>query len=234
MTQVPAQYQAMVNDAAKQLGIPASVVAAQLYLESGWDPTIVSPTGAVGLAQFEPGTWASYGSGDPKNPVNAFAAYVKYMKYLLGLEHGDLSKALAAYNAGPGDLRAGAGYASTILKNAGTGDVTVSGGTSTGTSSGTSGTSGTTGTNAGWTDYINPFKYLDQLNPLNVVNDIASSILSVFKPIVDVFGEFYNGFVVAMKAVVWLVNPANWVRIIVGMVGTASLIVGLVFVAKAA
>lgn len=69
---------------------------------------------------------------------------------------------------------------------------------------------------------------------LNPLSGVADAINTVFGPISSAFAEFYQGFVVAMRAVVWLVNPANWVRIIAGIVGTASLIVGLVFVAKAA
>lgn len=116
---VPAQYQGLVNSAAAQLGIPAGVVAAQIELESGWNPQAVSPTGAQGLAQFEPGTWATYGSGSPFDPAAAFAAYVKYMGVLLRQE-GNLQNALAAYNAGPGNIAAGQGYANTILSRAGT------------------------------------------------------------------------------------------------------------------
>ena len=63
MTNVPAQYQGYVDHAAQVLGIPASVVAAQIGLESSWNPNAVSPAGAVGIAQFLPSTFASYGKG---------------------------------------------------------------------------------------------------------------------------------------------------------------------------
>jgi membrane-bound lytic murein transglycosylase B len=118
---VPAKYRQYVADAARALGIPASVVAAQIGLESAWNPNAKSPAGAEGIAQFMPGTFKEYGSGSPYNVDDAFAAYTAYMKQLLKTEGGDIRKALQAYNAGPGNLPAGAGYADTILKRAGSG-----------------------------------------------------------------------------------------------------------------
>jgi hypothetical protein len=116
---VPAQYNSLVNSAASQLGIPVAVVAAQINTESGFNPNAQSPAGAQGIAQFEPGTWASYGSGSPFNAIASFAAYVKYMSSLLRQENGNVRDALAAYNAGPGNLTAGYGYADSILSQAG-------------------------------------------------------------------------------------------------------------------
>lgn len=123
MTYVPIEYESLIQDAARKSGIPYDIVAAQIYHESGFNPGAISPTGAYGIAQFEPGTWAQFGEGSilhASDPRKAMAAYVKYMKYLMRIEHNDIQKALAAYNAGPGDLRAGMNYAVTILQNAGT------------------------------------------------------------------------------------------------------------------
>lgn len=139
MTAVPKQYQSYVTAAANATGLPESVVAAQIQLESSWNPNAVSPAGAEGIAQFEPGTFASYGTGSPFDVADAFAAYTKYMAALLKQEGGDVRKALEAYNAGPGNLKAGADYATNILDTAGTGDSTVSpGSTSTSSSSSSS------------------------------------------------------------------------------------------------
>lgn len=137
---VPAQYQSMVNNAAQQLGIPPAVVAAQIQIESGWNPNALSPTGAQGIAQFEPGTWATYGQGSPNDPTAAFAAYVKFMSVLLQQFGGNVTNALAAYNAGAGNIQAGMGYAHNILSLAGTGTVT---------STGVTGGGGTAGGGAG-------------------------------------------------------------------------------------
>lgn len=141
MVSVPGQYQGKVKWAAQQLGLPVAVVAAQINEESGFNPGALSPTGAQGIAQFEPGTWSSLGcAGSPDNPDSAFTCYVTYMHQLLAGQHGNVRNALAAYNAGPGDLAAGYGYADTILNNAGqnpglqagSGGFTGGGGTGTG------------------------------------------------------------------------------------------------------
>jgi Transglycosylase SLT domain len=118
---VPAQYQGIVNTAAQTTGLPVDVVAAQIQTESSWNPGAESPTGAQGIAQFEPGTWAMYGSGSPLDPTAAMAAYAKFMSVLLRQFNGNVRNALAAYNAGAGNLAAGYGYADKILAMAGTG-----------------------------------------------------------------------------------------------------------------
>lgn len=118
-TNVPDQYVTGIQNAAVQSGLPAPVVAAQINLESGFNPQAVSPTGAQGIAQFEPATWATWGSGSPFNVGDALTAYAKYMSSLLSQEKGSIEDALAAYNAGPGNLQAGMGYAQTILTRAG-------------------------------------------------------------------------------------------------------------------
>lgn len=124
---VPSQYKLYVTNAANTLGISPDIVAAQIQYESNWSTTAVSPAGAEGIAQFMPGTWKSYGSGSPFNAADAFAAYTKYMGVLLRQENGNIRNALAAYNAGPGNLKAGYGYADHILKVAGQGsDATAS------------------------------------------------------------------------------------------------------------
>lgn len=127
MTAVPAQYVDLLNAASSASGVPQPVAAAQIDYESSFNPNAVSPTGAQGIAQFEPYTWPGYGTGSAFDPANAFPAYGRYMKELLTTEHGDLRNALAAYNAGPGNLGAGYGYADHILSVAGTGNQTIAG-----------------------------------------------------------------------------------------------------------
>lgn len=126
---IPAQYQSYVDKAAKDTGLPRDIIAAQIQTESSWNPDAVSPAGAEGIAQFEPGTYASYGpkGGSPYNVADAFAAYTAYMKALLKQEGGSIRNALAAYNAGPGNLSAGYGYADSIMRLSGSGTTTVSG-----------------------------------------------------------------------------------------------------------
>jgi hypothetical protein len=124
VTVVPQEYQSLMQAAASATGIPVAVVDAQVNDESGFNPKAVSPTGAEGMFQFEPGTYdavaqqAGVQPGSEFNPADEEKAYVVYMSQLLQQEGGSLDKALEAYNAGPGDLAAGSGYASGILSAA--------------------------------------------------------------------------------------------------------------------
>lgn len=210
MTSVPSDYQSLISNAAQELGIPEAIVAAQIQLESDFNPNAISPTGAEGIAQFEPATWSEYGSGSPYNATDAMNAYVKYMKVLLNQENGSVLKALEAYNAGPGNLNAGESYADTILKNA-----------NQPTSLSVSGAASPTGSvqNAGWTSL---------LNPLNWPKDFGDLFKSSVSPIVDAFGAletFFNGLL-------WIVNPANWVRIFSGVAGIVLLALGIFCLVK--
>jgi cell wall-associated NlpC family hydrolase len=97
-----------------------SLLAAQLYQESGFNPTIVSPAGAVGIAQFMPGTWPNWslptdgdGKQDPRNPADAIPAAARYdcalAHQLSGIGGDATSNMLAAYNAGPGAVEQAGG-----------------------------------------------------------------------------------------------------------------------------
>lgn len=115
---VPNGWGPLVEKAAKDSGVPASVLAAQLEQESGWNPNARSVVGASGLAQFMPGTWPSYGNGgDPLNPADAIPAQGRFMGALMKQLDPIAKKAgqdpvrlaLAGYNAGPGAVEKYAG-----------------------------------------------------------------------------------------------------------------------------
>jgi hypothetical protein len=120
---IPAPYGGLVEAAASRCpGLPASVLAAQLQAESGFDPSAVSPAGAQGVAQFMPGTWAAWGvdgDGDgaasPFEPADAVPAQGALMCQLLGrarasgLPGEPVRLALAGYNAGWGAVLAHGG-----------------------------------------------------------------------------------------------------------------------------
>jgi hypothetical protein len=136
---VPVAYWGWVQSAAKGSGLPIGVVAAQIDDESGFQPGVTSPTGAEGIAQFEPGTYAAEGgTGSEYDPANELQPYIRLMGSLLKQYKGNIRDALAAYNAGSGDLAAGYGYADAILAKAGEPDTATAGG-GTGTSTSTSG-----------------------------------------------------------------------------------------------
>lgn len=110
---VPAAYQ----DAVQKWGalcpeISPPMLAAQLYQESGFDPKARSGVGAQGMAQFMPGTWATYGTdanGDGRkdvwDPYDAIASAAVYdcalAKDVSGVPGDPQANMLAAYNAGP-------------------------------------------------------------------------------------------------------------------------------------
>lgn len=145
MVTVPQQYVGQVKWAAQQLRIPEAVVAAQLNLESGFNPQATSNAGAQGIAQFEPGTWRDLRcGGSPFNAGAAFKCYVTYMHQLLTMSHGNVRQALAAYNAGPQNIAAGYGYADVILNAAHVNGGKVITGYGSGSQSSTSGSQGDT------------------------------------------------------------------------------------------
>ncbi|MET7299629.1 NlpC/P60 family protein [Embleya sp. NPDC005575] len=83
---VPAQYRSFVAETGKVCPeVTPTVVAAQIDQESGWRPAIVSPVGAVGLSQFMPGTWATWGGGAPQTDPRAnIMAQERYDCHLAG------------------------------------------------------------------------------------------------------------------------------------------------------
>lgn len=98
---VPARYRKAILAASLRTGVPATLLAAQLESESNFDPTAVSPAGALGIAQFMPSTAASRGLADPFDPFASIRAQAELMAELIR-EFGSARLALAAYNAGPG------------------------------------------------------------------------------------------------------------------------------------
>jgi hypothetical protein len=98
---VPAQYAPILSTAAQRWNVSATLLAAQLYAESNFNPFARSRAGALGIAQFMPGTAASYGLDDPFDPEQAINAQARMMRDLLR-QFGSVPLALAAYNAGPG------------------------------------------------------------------------------------------------------------------------------------
>lgn len=81
--------------------IPEAFLARLIWKESRFDPNAVSPKGAMGIAQFMPGTANLRGLDDPFNPHKAIAASASYLIDLRS-EFGNWGLAAAGYNAGPG------------------------------------------------------------------------------------------------------------------------------------
>lgn len=103
---VPARFRAPIARAASRWNVGPDLLAAQLLAESNFDPTAVSPAGAVGIAQFMPATAAGYGLRDRFDPEASIWAQARFMADLLATYDGSVALALAAYNAGPGAVDA--------------------------------------------------------------------------------------------------------------------------------
>jgi hypothetical protein len=102
---VPARFAPAITRAAQRWGVSATLLAAQLYAESNFNPFAVSGAGAQGIAQFMPGTAASLGLRDPFDASASIDAQAHLMHDLLA-RFASLPLALAAYNAGPGAVAA--------------------------------------------------------------------------------------------------------------------------------
>ncbi len=102
---VPPRFQDPIARAALRWNVPTSLLAAQLYAESNFNPFATSGAGAQGIAQFMPGTARAYGLRDAFDPEAAIDAQAHLMSDLLREFGGKVGLALAAYNAGPGAVR---------------------------------------------------------------------------------------------------------------------------------
>jgi soluble lytic murein transglycosylase-like protein len=96
----PHRLDRIVSAAAERHKIDPALVKAVISTESGWNPQAVSNKGAVGLMQLIPGTAQRYGVGNPFDPAQNVEGGTTYLKWLLDRYNGDLTKSLAAYNAG--------------------------------------------------------------------------------------------------------------------------------------
>lgn len=96
----PAEYEQLIRDCANKYGVSPSLVKAVIHAESGYNPNAVSSKGASGLMQLMPATAKSLKVADRFNPKDNVEGGVKYLRFLLDTFRGDVSLALAAYNAG--------------------------------------------------------------------------------------------------------------------------------------
>ena len=94
-------FGAEIDAAAQRYGIDPALLKGLIRQESGFDPAARSSAGAVGLTQLMPSTAASLGV-DPSDPAQAIDGGARYLRQQLDRFGGDASRALAAYNAGPG------------------------------------------------------------------------------------------------------------------------------------
>jgi soluble lytic murein transglycosylase-like protein len=96
---------ALAVAAARRHGLDPNLVLAVVGVESGFQPDAVSQKGAQGLMQLMPATARELGVIDALDPAQNLDGGTRYLRMLMARYGGDLGKALAAYNAGPGAVR---------------------------------------------------------------------------------------------------------------------------------
>lgn len=123
IVRVPHRYAAKVRELAQRFDLSENLIEALVWQESRWRESAVSHAGARGLAQLMPGTARDLGV-DPDDPLQNLEGGARYLREQLDRFDGNLEKALAAYNAGPGrvmradgipDIRETRDYVTAIL-----------------------------------------------------------------------------------------------------------------------
>lgn len=104
----PDQWRGRVAQLAAKYDISPTLLEALVWQESRWRPGAVSSAGARGLAQLMPGTARQMGV-NPDDPHANLEGGARYLRMQLDAFGGDVEKALAAYNAGPGRVQAAGG-----------------------------------------------------------------------------------------------------------------------------
>ena len=94
----------LVQDASQRNKVDAELILSVIRAESAFRTNAVSPRGAQGLMQLMPQTAAMLGVHDALDPAANVEGGTRYLRQLLDRYNNDLSKALAAYNAGPGPV----------------------------------------------------------------------------------------------------------------------------------
>jgi len=96
----PAEFEQLIKNCSDKYGVNSCLVKAVIHAESGYNPNAVSSKGASGLMQLMPATAKSLKVADRFNPKDNVEGGVKYLRFLLDTFRGDVSLAVAAYNAG--------------------------------------------------------------------------------------------------------------------------------------
>lgn len=98
-------YTSIIKQAAEKFNLPEKLISAVIKTESNFNNSVVSRSGAQGLMQLMPGTAKFLGVKDSFDPVQNITGGANYLRQMLNQFGGDTKLALAAYNAGPGNVK---------------------------------------------------------------------------------------------------------------------------------
>ncbi|WP_042471250.1 lytic transglycosylase domain-containing protein [Bacillus ndiopicus] len=99
------RFQDSITKAASTYNLPEKLIAAVMKQESNFNPEVVSTAGAVGLMQLMPGTAKYLGIQNPTDNEQNIMGGAQYLRQMLNQFGQNLETALAAYNAGPGNVK---------------------------------------------------------------------------------------------------------------------------------
>lgn len=99
------KYGPLISAAAEVFGLDESLLRAVVWQESRFREGVTSPKGAMGLMQLMPGTARGLGVVNAYDPIQNVAGGARHLRNLLRRYGGDVSMALAAYNAGEGSVQ---------------------------------------------------------------------------------------------------------------------------------
>lgn len=97
-------FDSMIRQAAQTHGISEGLIKAVMHTESGFNVNARSPVGALGLMQLMPATARRFNVSNAYDPQQNIMGGAKYLSWLLKRFNGNTSLALAAYNAGEGNV----------------------------------------------------------------------------------------------------------------------------------
>jgi hypothetical protein len=98
------KFNKIIVEAAKKFDVDAALISAVIKAESDFNPREISNKGARGLMQLMPATAVRFGVANAFNPTANIEGGVRYLRWLLDTFEGNADLAVAAYNAGEGNV----------------------------------------------------------------------------------------------------------------------------------